>query len=290
MRKNKKNKAIIITGPSGAGKTSAINVLEDVGFEPIDNIPIELMGNLLLGTKPVKPIAVGVDVRTRGFSAENLLKEIDILKENPGVQVKLLYLDCQSFELEKRYNGTRRRHPLSTGNTLNSAIYREKKEIEPLREKADILLDTSQLNPNQLKLQLIKSLSLEPKNYMSITIQSFSYRKPMPPSVDMLFDCRFLRNPYWIPELRKLTGKDLAVARQIEKDENWEIFFRKTVGLLEFLLPRYKQEGKTYFFIGFGCSGGQHRSVFTSDRIARELEKLGWAVTVDHRELEGKDN
>tara|TARA_Y100001968_G_C19357496_1_gene718002 strand:- start:562 stop:1170 length:609 start_codon:yes stop_codon:yes gene_type:complete len=201
-----------------------------------------------------------------------------------------LYLDCQAFELEKRFNGTRRRHPLSFGDTLTSAIYRENKAIEPLKANADILLDTSELNPNQLKNKLIKVLNLEQQNYMNLVIQSFSFKRPISTSIDMLLDCRFLSNPYWVPELRNLTGENIAVARQIEKDKNWEIFFNKTMDLLDFLLPRYKEAGKTYFSVGFGCSGGQHRSVYAADKVARRLRKSGWIITLDHRELKTNNN
>ena len=290
MQKSKIHEAIILTGPSGAGKTTAINVLEDIGFEPIDNIPIDLIGRVLSGADLVKPLALGIDVRTRGFSAKSLLEAIDSLRTMSKQRLKLLYLDCTAFELEKRFNGTRRKHPLSSGDTLTSAIFRESKAIEPLKTKADILLDTSDLNPNQLKTQLIKCLNLELQNHMSVHIQSLAYTKPMPPSIDMLIDCRFLSNPHWIPELKELTGQNSEVGRQIEKDKNWREFYRKTVDLLEFLLPRYKEAGKTYFSIGFGCSGGRHRSVYVANKVTQKLRMLGWTVTLDHKELETNDN
>ena len=288
--KNKINEVIIITGPSGAGKTTAINVLEDIGFEPIDNIPIELIGRLLSGPDLVKPLALGIDIRTRGFSSENLLQAISSWKVMGRVRVSLLYLDCDKHELEQRFNGTRRRHPLSSDNTLESAINEEKKLIKNLRLKADILLDTSKLNPNGLRAQLIKFLGCAVDDMMGVAFQSFSFKRSVPPGVDMVFDCRFLDNPFWVPELRDLTGKDSAVRSYLSKDKNWKSFLLKTVDILNFLLPTYQGAGKAYFQIGFGCSGGQHRSVFSADTIARELRKSGWILTVDHRELTKSEN
>ena len=283
--KKKINEVIIITGPSGAGKTTAINILEDIGFEPIDNIPIELIGRLLSGPDLVKPLAIGIDIRTRGFSSDNLLQAINSWKVMGKVNVSLLYLDCDKHELEQRFNGTRRRHPLSSNNTLETAINEENFLIKALRSEADILLDTSKLNPNRLKAQLTKFLGLAEDDNMGLTFQSFSFKRSVPLGVDMIFDCRFLGNPFWIPELRDLTGKDKAVIAHLMRDKNWSKFFQITIDLLKFLLPTYQVAGKAYFQIGFGCSGGQHRSVFSAETIATELRKSGWILTVDHREL-----
>ena len=279
------NEVIIITGPSGAGKTTAINVLEDVGFEPIDNIPIELIGRLLSGPALIKPLALGIDIRTRGFSSENLLNAINVWRATTSISINLLYLDCQKHVLEQRFNGTRRRHPLVLNNTLEGAIIEEDKLINSLKDKADILLDTSKLNPNGLKAQLIKFLGYATEDKMGLTFQSFSFKRSVPPNVDMTFDCRFLNNPYWNPKFRELTGKDEVVAEYLESDKNWATFLGKTVDLLLFLLPHYQMAGKAYFQVGFGCSGGQHRSVFVAESIATEIRKSNWKLTVDHREL-----
>ena len=287
LEKKKINEVIIITGPSGAGKTTAINILEDIGFEPIDNIPIELIGRLLSGPDLVKPLALGIDVRTRGFSAESLLKAISSWRAIRKVTVSLLFLDCHKHELEQRFNGTRRRHPLSTNNSLENAIMEENRLIKALRSKADFLLDTSKLNPNGLKSQIIKFLGYVVDDKMGLTFQSFSFKRSIPPGVDMILDCRLLGNPFLVPELKDLTGKDKAVIDYLMLDKNWPKFFSKTIDLLNFLLPTYHGAGKAYFQIGFGCSGGQHRSVFSAEIIATELRKFGWILTVDHRELMG---
>lgn len=279
------NEVIIITGPSGAGKTTAINVLEDIGFEPIDNIPIELIGRLLSGPALIKPLALGIDIRTRGFSPENLLTAINIWKAKTNISISLLYLDCQKHVLEQRFNGTRRRHPLASKHTLEGAINEENGLMNFLKVKADILLDTSKLNPNGLKAQLIKFLGYATEDKMGLTFQSFSFKRSVPPGVDMTFDCRFLKNPYWIAELRDLTGRDVAVADYLTNDENWSAFLIKTVDLLLFLLPHYQVAGKAYFQVGFGCSGGQHRSVFVAESVASEIKKFNWELSVDHREL-----
>ncbi len=289
QKRNKINEVIIITGPSGAGKTTAINILEDIGFEPIDNIPIELIGRLLSGPDLIKPLALGIDIRTRGFSSQNLLKAIWSWKVSTKLTISLLYLDCQRNELEQRFNGTRRRHPLAVNRTLESAINQEMQLIKPLKDKADILLDTSKLNPNDLKRYLIKYLGYSTEDKMGLTFQSFSFKRSVPLGVDMIFDCRFLGNPYWVPELRELTGKNKAVFEYLTQDKNWSVFFTKTVDLLIFLLPQYQNAGKAYFQVGFGCSGGQHRSVFSAEAIAVELRKFGWELTVDHRELVDSD-
>ena len=286
VQKNKKtNEVIIITGPSGAGKTTAINILEDIGFEPIDNIPIELIGRLLSGPHLIRPLALGIDIRTRGFSSDNLLNAIDTWKTLGNITVSLLYLDCNKHELEQRFNGTRRRHPLALKNTLEGAISQEFQLIKTLRDKADILLDTSKLNPNGLKAQLTKFLGYGKDDKMGVTFQSFSFKRSVPPGIDMILDCRFLRNPYWVRELRDLTGYNREVADYVMNDENWEAFFTKTLDLLTFLLPQYQDSGKVYFQLGFGCSGGQHRSVFVAEIIASEIRKSGWELTIDHREL-----
>ena len=286
MRKVKNiNEVIIITGPSGAGKTTAINILEDIGFEPIDNIPIELIGRLLSGPDLVKPLALGIDIRTRGFSAENLLRAIENWKTTSSFSVSLLYLDCNKNELENRFNGTRRRHPLASKNTLENAIVREGELIKTLKDVADILLDTSKLNPNGLKAQLIKFLGYVSEDKMGLTFQSFSFKRSVPPGVDMILDCRFLNNPYWVPELKELTGKHEAVINYLIRDKNWPTFLTKTLELLLFLLPQYQSAGKVYFQLGFGCSGGKHRSVFAAETIGAELRKSGWKLRVDHREF-----
>ena len=154
-----------------------------------------------------------------------------------------------------------------------------------MRDKADILLDTSKLNPNGLKAQLTKFLGYVKEDKMGVTFQSFSFKRSVPPGIDMILDCRFLHNPYWVRELRDLTGKNREVADYLMGDKNWKAFFEKTLDLVIFLLPQYQHSGKAYFQLGFGCSGGQHRSVFVAETIAREIRKSGWELTIDHREL-----
>ena len=174
---------------------------------------------------------------------------------------------------------------MAFNDTLESAIAKENELIKILKDKADILLDTSKLNPNGLKAQLIKFLGYVQEDKMGLTFQSFSFKRSVPPGVDMILDCRFLNNPYWVPELRKLTGKNKAVSDYLSNDKNWRDFFTKTLDLLLFLLPKYQDAGKVYFQVGFGCSGGQHRSVFAAESIASQLRLFDWNLTVEHRDI-----
>jgi len=286
--KEKKSEVLIITGPSGAGKTTAINVLEDLGFETIDNIPIELIYRVLSGPDLVRSLAIGIDVRTRGFSAQNLNNAILDWGKNDGLDVSLLYLDCMKDVLEQRFNKTRRRHPLSIRDTLHNAILKEDKIINSLRRTAEILIDTTQLSPHELREELFSFFDRDGDRNMVLSIHSFSYQRAVPAGIDMVFDCRFLRNPHWVSSLRSLNGMDTRVAEHIKADENWDEFLRKIVDLLEFLIPRHQKEGKYYFSIGFGCSGGQHRSVFASEAVAETLRSKGWPITIRHREIKDK--
>mgnify|MGYP001354855445 CR=1 FL=1 len=289
IKKKEQSEVVIVTGPSGAGKTTAISVLQDIGFETIDNIPIDLIDRVLSGPGLVKPLALGIDVRTRGFSAENLNSAIAMWSQNKSLLISLLFLDCNKGLLEQRFNQTRRRHPLSEGDTLQNAIFKEDGIIKSLKQTSDILIDTSNLNPHALKEQLCKFFDKTSRGDMVLSVHSFSYRRSVPPGIDMVFDCRFLRNPYWVQELQNLTGKEAKVGDYIKDDENWFEYLNKIVQLLKFLIPKYREEGKSYFAIGFGCTGGKHRSVFTSEVVAKSLRRVGWQVIVRHRELENKN-
>ncbi len=274
---------MLVTGPSGAGRSTAINALEDLGYEVIDNLPLSLVPRLVEGS-PVGPIALGLDVRNRDFAATALIELIDRLTRRPEVSLDVLYLDCSADELIRRYNQTRRRHPL--GMEPAEAIAREVDLLAPVRVRADNLIDTTEMSPHDLKAEIARWYDRDAMSRMSVAVQSFSYKRGVPRGVDMIFDCRFLSNPHWVPTLRDLDGRDAAVVDHIRQDPKFEEFFTRVRDLVLFLLPAQQDEGKAHLAIGFGCTGGQHRSVALVEMLAYVLAQQGWPVSKRHRELE----
>lgn len=277
------HRLVLVTGPSGAGRSTAINALEDLGHEVIDNLPLSLVPRLVEGA-PVGPIALGLDVRNRDFAVTALIELIDRLTCRPEVSLDVLYLDCSADELIRRYNQTRRRHPL--GLEPAEAIAREVDLLVPVRARADNLIDTSEMSPHDLKAEIARWYDRDAMARMSVAVQSFSYKRGVPRGVDMIFDCRFLSNPHWVPALRDLDGRDAAVVEHIRQDPKFEEFFTRIRDLVLFLLPAQQDEGKAHLAIGFGCTGGQHRSVALVEMLAYVLAQQGWPVSKRHRELE----
>jgi UPF0042 nucleotide-binding protein len=281
-------RVVLVTGASGAGRSTAIHALEDFGFEVIDNLPLSLVPRLLQGPPPDHPLALGIDVRTRGFSAGGMVELIDALTDFPGLAAELLYLDCRNDVLVHRYSETRRRHPLvDAGTGLVEGIDAEIALLAPVRERADVLIDTSDLTVHELKAELSRWLGLDEGEALSVSVQSFSYKRGVPRGLDLVFDVRFLRNPHWEPALRALDGRDSEVAAYVAGDERYAEFRDRICGLIEFLLPAYAAEGKAHLAIGFGCSGGHHRSVALAETVAKALAEAGWRVSIRHRELDG---
>ncbi|RME14615.1 MAG: RNase adapter RapZ [Alphaproteobacteria bacterium] len=279
-------RVILVTGASGAGRTTAIRALEDFGFEAIDNLPMRLIPRLLSGGKDAHPLALGIDVRTRGFSTEALTDTIDNLAADPRVQAELVFLDCRPDVLAQRYSETRRRHPLAPDTTPIEGIRREIDLLAPIRARADVLIDTSELTVHQLKAEIQEWLGLGPGETLSIAVQSFSYKRGLPRGLDLVFDVRFLRNPHWEPALRAHTGLDADVRAYIAEDARHAGFLERVLDLVNFLLPAYATEGKAHLNIGFGCTGGQHRSVALAEEVGSALAAAGWRVSIRHRELE----
>ncbi len=277
---------MIVTGPAGAGRTTAIKAIEDFGVEVIDNLPLNLIDRILLGPPTGQTLAIGVDSRTRGFSSEALLEIVDNMANNSNYTPTLLYLDCRADTLIRRFSETRRRHPASPDGTPSLGIQQEVELLSSLRDRADILIDTSELSPNQLRTELARWFNKSEDCGLSISVQSFSYKRGMPRGVDMMIDCRFLRNPHWESALRPLTGLVPAVAAYVSEDPIFEPFFHKLQDFVELLLPAYQAEGKAYFSIGMGCTGGQHRSVFVAEKLAAALAEKGWMVSTRHKEME----
>lgn len=277
---------VMVTGPSGAGRSSAINALEDLGFEAIDNLPMSLIPRLLDGPPLPRPLALGLDVRNRDFSADALLELVDRLNRLPGIASELLYLDCDADTLVRRFSETRRRHPLSPDDAPLQGIEQELAILDPLRQRADALIDTTNLSPHQLRAEIARWFRPPDGRPMSLAIQSFSYKRGLPRGVDMVFDCRFLTNPHWEPALRDRDGRDPEVAAFVEGDPRFEDFFARVRDLIASLLGAFVDEGKTSLTIAFGCTGGKHRSVALAEKMSRALAEQGWQVSKRHRELD----
>ncbi len=280
------HRIVLVTGPSGAGRTTTINALEDLGYEVIDNLPLSLVEHLTEGAALPRPVALGLDVRNRDFNATALIELIDRLTRNPAVALEVIYLDCRADELIRRYAQTRRRHPLAPSETPAEGIEREIDLLAPIRVRADVLIDTTEMSPHDLKAEIARWFTRGSSPRLAVSLQSFSYKRGLPRGVDMVFDCRFLANPHWDAALRDLDGRDPRVMAYVEADPRFAAFFAKLADLVQFLLPAQLQEGKAHLAIGFGCTGGQHRSVAVAEKLAKRLAEHGWPVAKRHRELE----
>ncbi|ETX13956.1 glmZ(sRNA)-inactivating NTPase [Roseivivax halodurans JCM 10272] len=279
-------RVILVTGPSGAGRTTAINALEDFGYEAIDNMPLTLIPRLLDGPGPDRPMALGLDVRNRDFTVEGVVDLTTRFAGKAGVEMELLYLDCSIGVLVRRYSETRRRHPLAPDASPTEGIEQERALLEPVRHVSDTLIDTTEFSPHDLRAVLSRQFGLDETRALSVTISSFSYKRGLPQGADTVFDCRFLDNPHWEPELRPMTGLDPAVVAHVTQDARWGGFEDRVLDLMRFLLPAYRDEGKSHFSIAFGCTGGRHRSVTAAERASDALAQEGWRVSIRHRELE----
>ena len=280
----------LITGMSGAGHSSALKAFEDLGYEAVDNLPLSLLRSLVMpdpetGAPLQRPIVIGVDTRTRGFDVDTLLREIDRLKGRPDLEVVLLYLDCDDEILRRRYTETRRRHPLVPDRPVPDGIRHERELLQPLRQRADVVIDTSGHTLGDLKRRLAAQFGRDVATEMAIFVLSFSYRRGLPREADLVFDVRFLDNPHYQPALRPLDGRDVLVASFIATDPDFVAFLDGLTRMLQPLLPRYEAEGKSYLTIAVGCTGGRHRSVFVAERLADWLTKQGRRVSLHHRDL-----
>lgn len=277
---------VLVTGLSGAGRTTAIRALEDIGYETIDNLPISLLPNIV--SSPSKParIAVGLDTRNRDFSTHGVLEMLETLSRMPWLKVDLVFIQCSTEVLVRRFSETRRRHPLAPAESPIIGIERERDLLLPILVRADVLLNSSDMSPHEMRGEITSYYSTDSALGLAVSVQSFSYKRGLPRGVDMLFDCRFLRNPYWDANLRSLDGQNKSVQDYVKQDTNFNEFYQKIRDLCLFLLPAYKDEGKTHFSIGFGCTGGKHRSVTLTELLANDLAHHGWQVSIRHREKE----
>jgi UPF0042 nucleotide-binding protein len=275
---------LLVTGMSGAGKSTVLDALEDMGWDCVDNLPSALLNDFVHGERAARqrmPVAVGMDVRSRGFDPKampELLASID------GVTPEILYLDCSGGELIRRYDETRRRHPLAPDRPAEDGIARERGATEPLRRIADIVLDTTDLTPADLREVLSQRYGGEVDQPV-ITVASFGFARGISRTADLVFDMRFIANPHWVDELRPLTGEDSRVQDYVAKDPAWGVTMDQIEALLTGLIPRYWAAGKSYLTIGFGCTGGRHRSVAAAAEMAKRLHRAGFSPIVRHRDL-----
>lgn len=276
---------VVVTGMSGAGRSSALRVLEDEGYEAIDNLPLRLLTAVVNEVGLQRPIAVGVDIRTRDFAVGPVLEQLDQLATSPRFAITLLFVDCDDEVLGRRFTETRRRHPLAQGRPVADGIAVERRLVAPLRARADLVIDSSHLTPADLRQQLLGRFGLQGTQGMSIFVTSFSFRQGLPREADLVFDVRFLANPHYDPALRPFSGQDVAVADYVAADAGFAPFFGHLTAMLEGLLPRYEREGKSYLTIALGCTGGRHRSVFVAERLAAWLRDRGSAVHLAHRDV-----
>ena len=281
---------LLVTGLSGAGKTTALKTLEDLGWEVVDNLPLSLLEDLLEtppggGTsRRRRPLAIGVDSRTRDFDAARIVQQIQRLTGDHDFPVETIFFDCAGAELLRRYSETRRRHPLAPDRPATDGIAAERELMAPLRRWADHVIDTTDTVPKELQQQIRQRFEggeIAP----TLTILSFGFARGLPRNADTVFDMRFLKNPYWQDDLRELTGLDPAVEEHIASDDSYAEALAKIEELLLTLLPRYRAEGRSYVTLAFGCTGGRHRSVHVAERVANRLREAGFSPTVEHRDL-----
>jgi UPF0042 nucleotide-binding protein len=282
---------LLVTGMSGAGKSTVLKTLEDLGWEVVDNLPLVLLDRLL--DAPLaegspddsQPLAIGIGARTRDFDPERIIRRIRDLRDRHGLEVGMLFLDCSGAELERRYSETRRRHPLALDRPANDGIGRERDLLAPLRDWANRLIDTTDMAANELAQQIRASFGGDDLGEPTLSVRSFGFARGLPRNADLVFDMRFLRNPHWDADLRPGTGLDADVSAYIMADPAYEAAVSRIEDLLILLLPRYRAEGKSYVTVAFGCTGGRHRSVHVAERVARRLREAGFSPSVGHRDL-----
>lgn len=279
---------VLVTGMSGAGRSTALKILEDLGYEAVDNLPLSLLNGLVRPSETdnvLQPLAIGVDIRTRDFAVLPVIEQLDQLTAQDGVAMRILFLDCDDDVLLRRYTETRRRHPLAEDRPVPDGIRLERRLLSRLRDRADAVIDTSDTTLWDLKDQMTGRFGFSGKTELIVNVTSFSYRQGLPREADLVFDVRFLTNPHYDMELRPLTGEDANVGAFIAADPDFSTFLDHLKAMLDVLLPRYDKEGKSYLTIAIGCTGGRHRSVYVARRLVELLENQGHRINLHHRDL-----
>jgi RNase adapter protein RapZ len=284
------DRILLVSGMSGAGKTTALKTLEDMGWEVVDNLPFALLDRLLAtrapeGATSSRPLALGIDSRTRGFNAVAIVDRIKSMRDDHGENIGTLFLDCSGAELERRYSETRRRHPLAPDRPASDGIARERELVAPLRRWADHVIDTSATSSNDLRLELRNRFATDSGSDTVVSIMSFGFARGIPRNADLVFDMRFLRNPYWNEALRSGTGLDADVGTYVRGDAAWDEAVVRIRDLLLMLIPRYRAEGKAYLTVAFGCTGGRHRSVHVAEYMTDQLRGAGFTPGIAHRDI-----
>ncbi len=279
-------RVLVVTGLSGAGRSTALKALEDMNCEVVDNLPLRLVPSLIQqGPAEGRGLAIGVDVRTRDFAADVFAQQVEELRSQASGRIDLVFLDCANDVIARRYTETRRVHPMASDRPLSDGIAAERRLLSPLLDGADVVIDTSLTNIHEFGRLLRDRLVGEPVGEANVLVTSFSYRHGLPRDADLVIDVRFLRNPHYDSELRSKTGRDRDVGAFITEDPNYEEFFSRLTNLLALLLPRFNEEGKSYLTIAIGCTGGQHRSVYVAEELRNWLAERATRVDVRHREL-----
>ena len=280
-----KSGLVLVTGVSGAGRTTTLKILEDFGFDAVDNLPLRMLSALVPSDcRPEQPIAIGLDIRTRDFGVDQFVEIVGKLRTQTGMDPLMIYVDADTTVLQRRFTETRRPHPLSHDRPLVDAIEHEKRLMAPIAATADMRIDTSRLKSAELRKILQDQFDIGENEGMAIFVKSFSFRQGVPAEADLVFDVRFLRNPHYDPELRILTGMNAKVGQYIEEDPDYAGFITRLKAMLEPVLPRYAQEGKSYLTIAIGCTGGQHRSVYTARILNDWIAELGYDTHLSHRD------
>lgn len=275
---------LLVTGLSGAGRTTALRALEDAGYEAVDNLPLSLL-TALVGAAVDRPIAVGIDTRTRAFDPDALVRRLRALAR-VGQRAQLLFIDCADSELIRRFNETRRRHPLAPDQPVALGIARERALLAGLRGAADLVIDTTGQSPHDLRRLISGHFADQGKSGLTLTIESFAFGKGLPRDADLVLDMRFLRNPHWEPALRDSDGREAEVQAFVAADEGYGPAFQHIMALLLATIPGYRREGRAYLTIAFGCTGGRHRSVAMAEAVSSALVRAGWPNRLMHRDLE----